>query len=150
LGRDDQRRILYDKMVCDAMIGVQIGLLWAVPVYLIVLSLVPALEALAAGSLLRRYRRAWPVTLAYAERIVPLAITLNFGGYAVVSAVALRTLVADGWLAMYQRAYWPMAVGLTVLVLAQVATRRCWSGWLRLLLHAAGISLVIWARSRLP
>jgi hypothetical protein len=29
LAREDQRRILYDKMVCDAMIGVQVGLLCA-------------------------------------------------------------------------------------------------------------------------
>ena len=29
--RDDQRRILYDKLVCDAMVGVQIGLLGVCP-----------------------------------------------------------------------------------------------------------------------
>jgi hypothetical protein len=150
LARDDQRRILYDKMACDAMIGVQIGLLWALPVYLIVLTLVPALEAMAAGSLLRRHRRAWPVTLAYAERVIPMAITLNFGGFAVVSALALWTLVGNGWLGLYQRGYWPMAVGLTVLVAAQVATWRGWSWWLRLLLHAGGLGLVFWARWRLP
>jgi hypothetical protein len=150
LAREDQRSILYEKMACDAMIGVQIGLLWALPLYLIVLSLVPAVEALAAGSLWRRYRRPWPVTLAYVERIIPLALTLIFGGVTVLSAFMFRTLVADAGLGMYQRAYWPMEVGLTVLVLAQVATWRGWSGWLRLLLHAAGIGLVIWARSRLP
>ena len=55
MSRDDQRRILYDKMVCDAMIGVQIGLLWGMPLYFIVMFLVPAVEALAAGSLWRRY-----------------------------------------------------------------------------------------------
>ena len=71
MSRDDQRRILYDKMVCDAMIGVQIGLLWGMPLYFIVLFLVPAVEALAAGSLWRRYRRPWPVTVAYVERDHP-------------------------------------------------------------------------------
>jgi hypothetical protein len=150
LAREDQRRILYDKMVCDAMIGVQIGLLWAIPLYLIVLSLVPAVEALAAGSLWRRYRRPWPVTLAYVERVIPLALTLIFGGVTVISVFVFRTLVADGSLGMYQRAYWPMEAGLTVLVIAQIATWRGWSRSLRLFLHAAGIGLVIWARSRIP
>ncbi len=72
MSRDDQRRILYDKMVCDAMIGVQIALLWAMPLFFAVLILVPAVEAVAAGSLWRRYRRPWPVTFAYVERIIPL------------------------------------------------------------------------------
>jgi hypothetical protein len=51
---------------------------------------------------------------------------------------------------MYLRAYWPMEVALAVLVVAQVATWRGWSWWLRLLLHAGGIGLVLWARLRLP
>jgi hypothetical protein len=150
LAREDQRRILYGKMVSDAMIGVQIGLFWVLPLYLIILSLVPAVEALAAGSLWRRYRRPWPVTLAYVERVIPLALTLIFGLGTVLSAFMLRTLVADGWLGMCQRMYWPMEVGLTVLVIAQVATWRGWPWWLRLLLHTAGIGLVAWARSRVP
>ena len=150
MSRDDQRRILYDKMVCDAMIGVQIGLLWGMPLYFIVMFLVPAVEALAAGSLWRRYRRPWPVTVAYVERIIPLAVTLILGAVAVLSALALRTMVSEDWLGTYQRAYWPMEVALAVLVVAQVATWRGWSWWLRLLLHAGWIVLVIWARMRLP
>jgi hypothetical protein len=43
-----------------------------------------------------------------------------------------------------------MEVGLTVLVVAQVATWRGWSWWLRLLLHAGGLGLVAWAKSRVP
>jgi hypothetical protein len=150
LARDEQRTILYDKMVCDAMISVQVGLLWVLPLYLIILSLVPAVEALAAGSLWRRHRRPWPVTLAYVERIIPLALTLIFGGGTVLSVFLARTLVADGWLGMYQRAYWPMEVALAALVVAQIATWRGWSWWLRLLLHAGWIGLIAWARSRTP
>ena len=63
-------------MACDAVIGVQIGLLWALPFYFIVLLLVPAVQALAAGSLWRRHQRPWPVAVAYVERIIPLALTL--------------------------------------------------------------------------
>jgi hypothetical protein len=65
LSRDDQRRILYEKMVCDAMIGVQIALLWGMPLHFIVMIVVPAVGTLAAGSLWRRYQRPWSVTLAY-------------------------------------------------------------------------------------
>ncbi len=144
MSRDDQRRILYDKMVCDAMIGVQIGLLRGMPTYLIVMFVVPAAEALAAGSLWRRFRRPWPVTVAYVERIIPLAVTLNLGALAVMSALALRPMVSDDWLGTYQRTYWPMEVALAVLIVAQVATWRGWSWWLRLLLHAAWIVLVFW------
>ena len=150
LSHDDQRRILYDKMVCDAMIGVQKGLLWAMPIYLVGMFLVPAVEALAAGSLWRRYRRPGPVTLAYVERIVPLALTLILGVTTVWVAALLRKIVTEDWFSVYERAYWPMHVALVVMVVAQVATWRGWSGSLRLFLHAAWIVLVIWARLRLP
>ena len=132
-------------MVCDAMIGVQFGLLWFAPLFFIILLLVPAMEALAAGSLWRRYQRPWPVTLAYIERIIPLALTLILGATTVAAAFALRTLVAEDWLGTYQRAHWPMEVALTVLVLAQVAAWRGWTWWLRLLLHAGWIVLLSWA-----
>ncbi|MGP8025892.1 MAG: serine/threonine-protein kinase, partial [Acidocella sp.] len=144
MARDDQRRILYDKMVCDAIIGVQIGLLWGMPLYFIVMFLVPALEALAAGSLWRRYRRPWPVTVAYVERIIPLAVTLILLAEA-VSALGLPTMVSQEWRATYQPAYWPLAVAPAVLVVAQVATWRGLSWWLRLLLHAGWIVLLSWA-----
>jgi hypothetical protein len=150
MSRDDQRRILYDKMVCDAMIGVQIGLLGGMPMYLIGMFVVPAVEALAAGSLWRRFGRPWPVTVAYVERIIPLAVTLLFAAVAVMSALALRTMVSQDWLGTYHRAYWPLEVALAVSVVAQVATWRGWTWWLRLLLHAGWIVLAIWARMRLP
>jgi hypothetical protein len=51
MSRDDQRRILYDKMVCDAIISVQRGLMYFIPLYFIVMIVVPGLEAVAAGSL---------------------------------------------------------------------------------------------------
>ncbi len=149
MSRDDQRRILYDKMVCDAMIDVQIGLLLGMPLYFIIMCLVPAVGALVAGSLWRRYRRPWPVTVAYVERVIPLTLFLAHGAQVVLSVVALRTVVSDDWLGTYQRAYWPMEVALAVLVVAQVATWRGWSLWLRLLLHAGWIGLLIWARMRL-
>jgi hypothetical protein len=149
MSRDDQRRILYDKMVCDAMIGVQIGLLLGMPLYFIIMFLVPAVGALTAGSLWRRYRRPWPVTGAYLERIIPLTITLGHAAETVLSALALRTMVYQQWLFTSQRAYWPMEVALAVSVVAQVATWRGWTWWRRLLLHAGWIGLVGWARMRL-
>jgi hypothetical protein len=146
----EQRHILYDKMVCDAVISVQIGLLWAMPLYFVVLIVVPAVEALAAGSLWRRYQRLGPVAAAYAERIIPLALTLIFGGLTIVFLFAVRALGFRDWLGTFLRACWPMGVGLAVLVLAQVAAWRGWVWPLRLILHVTGIALIVWARSRLP
>jgi tRNA A-37 threonylcarbamoyl transferase component Bud32 len=150
LSRDEQRKILYDKMVCDAVIGVQIGLLWAMPMYFIILVLVPAVEALAAGSLWRRYQRPWPVLVPYAERIIPLALTLIFGGILILTPFMLRTLMTGDWLGTYLRSYWPMALALAALVVAQVAAWRGWYWLLRLLLHAAWIVLCVWSRMKLP
>ena len=90
------------------------------------------------------------MTVAYVERIIPLALTLILGAVAVLSALALRTMVSQDWLGTYQRANWPLEVGLAASIVAQVATWRGWSWWLRLLLHAGWIVLVIWARMRLP
>jgi hypothetical protein len=127
------------------MIGVQIGLLWGMPMYFIVMFVVPAVEALAAGSLWRRYRRPWPVTVAYVERVIPLAVTLILVIEAVPLALALPTMASQEWQdAAYQPSYWLLAVA-PVLVVAQVATWRGWSWWLRLLLHAGWIVLLSWA-----
>jgi hypothetical protein len=150
LSRDEQRELLYDKMACDAVISVQIGLLWAMPFYFVVLILVPAVEAVAAGSLWRRYQRPGPVAAAYAERVIPLALTLIFGALAAVAPFALRVLGYDDWLGTFLRACWPMGVALAVLITAQVAARRGWYWPLRLLLLAGGIALLFWARLRLP
>jgi Protein kinase domain len=150
MSRDGQRKILYDKMVCDAVIGVQVGLMWAMPMYFIVLFVIPAVEALAAGSLWRRYQRPWPVVAAYAERIIPLAVTLLLGAIVVLAPLVLWVMASGDWLGLYLRAYWPMGVALAVLVVAQVAAWRGWYWPLRLLLHAAWLVLVLWARMRVP
>jgi hypothetical protein len=145
----EQRHILYDKMVCDAVISVQVGLLWAMPLYFLGLIVMPAVEALAAGSLWRRHQRLGPVAAAYAERIIPLALTLLFGGETLLFLFALRALGVEDWWGAFLRACWPMGIALTVLVVAQVAAWRGWYWPLRLLLHPAWIALLVWARLRL-
>ena len=42
LPAQDQRLILYDKMACDAVIGIQMGLLKALPLFFTALVLLPA------------------------------------------------------------------------------------------------------------
>jgi serine/threonine-protein kinase len=150
MSRDEQRQVLYDKMVCDAVISVQIGLLWAMPLYFVVLILLPAVEALAAGSLWRRHERLVPVAAAYAERIIPLALSLLFGGITILAPFALWALGFEDWLGVFLRACWPMGIALAVLVVAQVAAWRGWYLPLRLLLLAGGIALTVWARTWLP
>jgi Protein kinase domain len=150
MSRDDQRRILYDKMVCDAIIGVQHALLWSLPLYFMLMILVPALEVVAAGSLWRRYRRPWPMTIAYVERVVPVALTLALGAVALWVAILLRSLIGAGWLGIYERGYWPLQVAIVLVIVPQVAAWREWPVWLRLLLHAGWIVLVVFARLRLP
>jgi hypothetical protein len=150
MSRDDQRRILYDKMVCDAIIGVQTALLWSTPFYFIFTIIVPALEAVAAGSLWRRYRHPWPLTIAYVERIVPLALTLGLAFSAAWQAALFRTIRGAGWLGAYERAGWPLQVALALVIVPQVAVWRGWPVWLRMLLHAGWIILVVFARLRLP
>jgi hypothetical protein len=150
MSRDEQRKLLYDKMACDAVLSVQVGLLWALPLYFVVLILVPAVEAVAAGSLWRRYQRPWPVAVAYAERVIPLALTLIFGTLMVMTPFGLRVLGYDDWLGTSLRVCWPMGIALAVLITAQVAAWRGWYWPLRLLLLAGGIALAIWARLRLP
>jgi tRNA A-37 threonylcarbamoyl transferase component Bud32 len=149
MSRDDQRRILYDKMVCDAIIAVQRGLMYFTPLYFIIMIAMPGLEAVVAGSLWRRYRRPWPLTIAYVERIVPLALTLALGGALVMAAAVLRNMRGADWLGVYERIFWPLQVALALVIVPQVAVRRGWPVWLRLLLHAGWIVLVVYARVRL-
>ncbi len=66
------------------------------------------------------------------------------------TALMLRNINPKDWLETYARGYWSIQVALAVLVLAQVAAWRGWSVWLRLLLHAGWIALVVWTRMRLP
>ncbi|HKI31056.1 MAG TPA: hypothetical protein VKA46_04265 [Gemmataceae bacterium] len=146
LPAQDQRRILYDKMACDAVIGVQTGLLKALPLYFTALLLLPALQALAAGHLLRRYQRPWPATVAYAERIIPLGLTLIWSVALVWAAFWYRATGALDWFATMQRMGWRMEVAIAAAVVAQVAAWRGWYWPLRLLLHAAWIAPVVSAR----
>jgi serine/threonine-protein kinase len=150
LSRDKQRQILYDKMVCDAVISVQTGLLWGLPLYLIVLIVVPAVEAVAAGRLWRRYQRPGPVAAAYTERIIPLAMSLILGVQLVLAPFGLRAVGTEDWLGVFLSSYWPLAVAVVAMIVAQVAAWRGWPWPLRLLLHAAWIVLSVWAKLRLP
>ena len=133
-------------MVCDAIISVQRGLMYFTPLYLIVMIVMPGLEAVEAGSLWRRYRRPWPLTIAYVERIVPLVLTLSLGGAVVMAAAVLRNMRGADWFAVYERAFWPVQVALALVIVPQVAVRRGWPVWLRLFLHAGWIVLVVYAR----
>ena len=120
------------------------------PLYFILMIVAPALEAVAAGSLWRRYHRPWPLTIAYVERIVPLALTLMLGGVMVWVAVLLRSIIGADWLGVYERAQWPRQVAVALLIVAQIAAWREWPVWLRLPLHAGWIVLVVFAILRGP
>jgi hypothetical protein len=142
----EQRQVLYDKMACDAVIGVQAGLLKALPLYFTALLLLPAVQALAAGHWWRRYQRPWPVAAAYAERIIPLGLTLLWSVGLVWGALWFRSTGTGDWLGSFQRASWPMEATLAAAVVAQVAAWRGWPWPLRLLLHAAWVALLVFGR----
>ena len=103
LPAQDQRLILYDKMGCDAVIGVQRGLLKALPLFFTALVLLPALQTLAAGHLSRRYQRSWPVTVTYIERIIPFGLTLVWSVALVSGAFWYPATGAGDWFVRYQR-----------------------------------------------
>jgi hypothetical protein len=140
-----QRRILYDKMACDAVLGVQTGLMKAVPIFFTGMLLLPALGALAAGHLWRRFQRPWPVVLGYVERIVPLGLALLWSAAIVWGAFWFRAAGDSDWFVNLQRLSWPLEVTIVVAVVAQVGAWRGWYWPLRLLLHATWIALVIYA-----
>ena len=139
----DRRRILYDKMACDAVIGVQMGLLKALPLFFAFLLVVPTLEAVAAGQLWRRHQRPWPVIGVYIERIVPVALTLMMSVITVWIAVQIQASLPDDWFQHYQVLLWPRAVLLVAMIPAEVASWRRWHWSLRLVLHAGWIGLMI-------
>lgn len=144
LPRESQQRILYDKMACDAVISVQTGLLKALPLYFTILLLVPTLEALAAGYLWRRSQRILPFAITYAERIIPLALSLIFSVALVRVLFEIRVTVTDDWFAKFERLVWHGEVLVVILIMAQVAAwRGSWWG-IRLLLHAAWIGLIVY------
>ncbi len=139
----ERRRVLYRKLICDAVISVQSGLLLALPLFFAFLLVVPAVEALAAGRLWRRLRRPWPVIAAYAERIIPMAFTILMGVSLVWMAVALHAMFRQDWLRWYEPQLRQRGLLLAALIPAQVATWRRWHWALRLLLHAGWISLLV-------
>jgi hypothetical protein len=147
---EEQRRILYDKMACDAVINVQSGLLKAVPPFFLILLLIPAVEALAAGHLWRRYQRTWVVTLAYTERMVPLAFTLAFCARFVRDVIESHPTATGDWFGTFHRLYWLGEVAMVAMVVAQVAAWRGWSWPLRLFLHTVWIGLLAWSIAMMP
>jgi hypothetical protein len=147
LSDDEQRRILYDKMACDAVIGVQEGVLKALPIFFTALLLLPALQALAAGYLWRRDPRYGPVTVAYLERIVPLGLTLIWLVALVWGALWFRANSPVAWFTRFQHAAWPTEAAVVAAILAQVAAWRDGPWPLRLLLQAAWLALAVYARS---
>src|SRR5262249_25462315 len=138
---EEQRRILYDKMACDAMISVQAGLLLALPFFFAVLILIPSVQALMAGQLWRRYQRPWPVIILYAQRIIPLTLTLLYSAARAWDVLLLSGRVPTNWIEKFQHYAWRLEILLAVLVVAQVAAWRSWFWPLRLFLHAAWITL---------
>ncbi len=140
----EQRHILYEKMVTDAVIGVQAGLLKAWPLFFTILLLVPTLEALVAGHLWRRDPRVWPVIAAYAERMVPLALALALSAVLAWAALELRAGSAEDWFGKFQSVAWRLEAAVVALVAALVAAWRGWPWPLRLFLHAAWIGLASW------
>jgi hypothetical protein len=147
LSDDEQRRILYDKMACDAVIGVQKGVLKALPIFFTALLVLPALQALAAGYLSRHALRYGPVTVAYLERIFPVGLTLLWSVALVWGAFMFPTTGPEAWFVQYQRAAWRTEVTVVLAVLAQVAAWREWRWPLRLLLQAAWIGFAVFARA---
>jgi serine/threonine-protein kinase len=143
LPEHEQRSILYNKMACDAVLSVQAGLLGALPLYFTMLLVLPAVEALAAGSLWRRWQRPWPVVVAYAERVIPLAMSLYLAVLIIWLTILSRDLVTVDWFWNTQRWLWSREAVLALLVLAQVATWRDWRWPLRLFLHAAWVALLV-------
>jgi hypothetical protein len=141
LPEEKQREILYDKMECDAFLGVQAGLLIGWPLIFTLLLVVPALEALAAGALWRRYQRPWPVAAAYAERVVPLALSLMLAVIIALTFFVSRYIFTEDWFGTTQRALWPREALLAALIVAQAATWRGWRWPLRLSLHAGWLAL---------
>jgi tRNA A-37 threonylcarbamoyl transferase component Bud32 len=141
LSQQEQRYILYDKMVCDTVIGIQTGMMKVILIYFGLLILIPAVETMAAGYLMRSYQRPWLVLGAYAERIIPMAMTL-------LMVVLLTWSVFFGgdqdpalWFMRLKPGMWILVAGfIVILVLAQVAAWRGWAWPIRLLLHAAWIS----------
>ena len=137
---EEQQRILYEKLICDALVSVQWGLLKSMPFVLITFLLVPALEALVAGSLWRRYQRVGPTMLAYAERMVPLALTLILIVILVMQALTLSDI--SDWFWKFQSLHWRAEVLFVALLLTQVAAWRGWPWPVRLALHGAWLVLL--------
>ncbi|HVS35717.1 MAG TPA: serine/threonine-protein kinase, partial [Gemmataceae bacterium] len=139
----DRRRVLYEKLTSDSVIAVQTGLLLGLPLYLVFLLVVPAVEALAAGPLWRRHQRTWPVVAAYAERVIPLALTIAMCFSLVWMLFALQAVVTKDWVQWYEPQLRKRGIVVLALIAAQVATWRRWHWSLRLLLHAGWMGAIV-------
>jgi hypothetical protein len=140
----ERRRIIYDKMATDAVIAVQVGLLRAFPVYFTFLLFIPALEALAAGRLWRRYQRPWLVVGAYAEQIIPLAFAIMLAYTIVNNGVQNLAASSPDWFQRWQSQgkVWEREVLIVALAAAQTATWLRWPWPLRVVAHAAWMGLM--------
>ena len=65
-------------------------------VFFIIFLLFPHSEAAAAGTMWRRYERAWPVIVGYGERIIPLALAVVGTTFTVPSVFEYMDST-DGW-----------------------------------------------------
>jgi tRNA A-37 threonylcarbamoyl transferase component Bud32 len=145
----EQRQILYQKMACDAVLGVQSGLLRSLLLYFTILIVAPALQGLMAGHLLRRYERPWPAIGAYAERMAPLTLSLLYVVALVWGGFLFQGVATESWFVKFQRQAWRLEVLVVMLIVAQVAAWRGWPWPLRLCLHAAWIVWLPYARGML-
>jgi hypothetical protein len=87
------------------------------------------------------------VTGIYAERMIPLGLTLVLTVSLVWWAFWFPAAGSGSWLAKFQRAAWPLEVTVAASIVAQVATWRGWYWPLRLLLHAGWFALLVFART---
>jgi hypothetical protein len=137
-----QRYILYNKMACDALVGVQTGLvrewLMAIPMLLLF-----SWQVLVAGALWRRHQSAWVVTARYAEKVVPLMLALTVLQSLILAAVQLPS--GADWMVRFQRLNWRLEALLVAVLLAQVAVWCRWPRRLRLVLHGLWIVLMPYA-----
>lgn len=142
LSDQQQHRVLYDKMVCDAVVGVEGMLLLSAPLLFMILLVVPTLEAAVAGHLWRRYQRPWPVLVAYLERI-PMALGVIIAVLLVYGLIMVWRMADDDWFGKFQRFDWPMEALAAALIVTTAAVWRGWHWSVRLFLHAIWIGFFL-------
>ena len=95
----------------------------------------------------RRSLARLPKTSATLIKITCLQLLSGVGLF--LSAQIMTREDLQEQIGVYERAFWPMQVALVLVIVPQVAVRRGWPVWLRLLLHAGWIVLVVYARLQL-